>query len=172
MKSADGDAPGRAKPEIVLRQPKPGDLGWIIQRHAQIYLDEYGWGENFESVCADIVADFARKHDPAYERCWIAEMNGQNAGSVFLVKEADGVARLRLLLVDPAARGHGLGWRLTEECLAFARQCGYRRVVLWTHEILTAARQIYTRAGFKLVKSEAMRNFGQDVVSEHWELEL
>ena len=105
MKSADGDAPGRAKPEIVLRQPKPGDLGWIIQRHAQIYLDEYGWGENFESVCADIVADFARKHDPAYERCWIAEMNGQNAGSVFLVKEADGVARLRLLLVDPAARG-------------------------------------------------------------------
>lgn len=164
--------PAKQAPPILLRQPRPGDLGWVVQRHAQIYGAEYGWADNFEGVCAQIVADFARQNDPVCERCWIAEMDGGNVGSVFLVREAEGVARLRLLLVDPIARGHGLGARLTEECLAFARQSGYRRVVLWTHEVLTAARHIYARAGFRLLSSEAKHNFGQDVVSEHWELAL
>jgi DNA-binding MarR family transcriptional regulator/GNAT superfamily N-acetyltransferase len=158
--------------EIVLRDPRPGDLGWIVQRHAELYLQEYGWAEDFEGICAQIVADFAKNHDPARERCWIAELDGRNVGCVFLVKDSDTVARLRLLLVDPAARGRGLGWQLTNECVRFARAKGYKRVTLWTHSLLTAARHIYARAGFRLTSSEAKRSFGQDVVSEHWDLVL
>jgi DNA-binding MarR family transcriptional regulator/GNAT superfamily N-acetyltransferase len=166
-------APDRKEPsEITLRQPRPGDLGWVVQRHAQLYLEEYGWADNFEGVCAEIVADFARKSDPACERCWIADMDGENVGSVFLVKETESIARLRLLLVDPVARGRGLGRRLTDECVQFARACGYRRITLWTHQVLTAARHVYERAGFRLTSSEAKRNFGRDVVSEHWDLVL
>jgi DNA-binding MarR family transcriptional regulator/GNAT superfamily N-acetyltransferase len=161
-----------ALPEIVLRQPRPGDLGWVVARHAELYRQEYGWAENFEGLCAQIVADFAGKFDPKSERCWIAEMDGQNVGSAFLVKNTETIARVRLLLVDPAARGRGLGTRLTEECIQFARQNGYRTVTLWTHEVLTAARHIYERAGFRLTSSEKRRSFGHDVVSENWDLPL
>ena len=162
----------KAGSEIMLRQPRPGDLGWVVARHAELYAREYGWGENFEGLCAQIVADFAQKLDPECERCWIAEMDGQNVGSVFLVRETDTVARLRLLLVDPVARGRGVGRRLTEECIRFARRCGYRSITLWTHQVLAAARHIYERAGFRLTSSEARRSFGCDVVSEHWDLPL
>jgi DNA-binding MarR family transcriptional regulator/GNAT superfamily N-acetyltransferase len=157
---------------VVLRNPKAGDLGWVVQRHAELYFEEYGWTDNFEGVCAEIVADFIRKFDPARERCWIAEMDGRNVGCVLLVKDSDEVARIRLLLVDPLARGRGLGTRLINECVRFARERGYRKITLWTHSILTAARLIYERAGFRLKSSEKMRNFGKDVVSEHWDLVL
>ena len=130
------------------------------------------WGDEFEGVCAQIVADFAGKFDPRRERGWIAELAGQNVGSVLLAKETDEVARLRLLLVEPSARGLGIGRRLTEECIRFARSSGYRRVTLWTHSVLTAARHIYRQAGFRLTSSEKRRSFGQDVVSEHWDLTL
>jgi len=161
-----------AASEIILRDPRPGDLGWVVARHAELYAREYGWAENFEGVCAQIVADFASKYDPRYDRGWIAEMDGGNVGSVFLVKDSERVARLRLLLVEPAARGRGLGTRLTEACIRFARERGYQSVTLWTHSVLTAARHVYERAGFRLRSSEAKRNFGQDVVSEHWDLAL
>jgi DNA-binding MarR family transcriptional regulator/GNAT superfamily N-acetyltransferase len=158
--------------EIILRQPRPGDLGWVVARHAELYAREYGWAEDFEGLCAQIVADFVSKHDPKCERCWIAEMDGQHVGSVFLVKDSNKVARLRLLLVDPVARGRGLGTRLTKECIQFARQCRYESITLWTHKVLTAARHVYERAGFRLTSSEARRSFGQDVISEHWDLVL
>jgi DNA-binding MarR family transcriptional regulator/GNAT superfamily N-acetyltransferase len=161
-----------AEPEIVLREPKPGDLGWIVARHGVLYGEEYGWGNEFEGLCAQIVADFAKNFDPRCERCWIAELDGENVGSIFLVKDTEGVARLRLLLVEPSARGLGIGKRLTEECVRFARACGYRRITLWTHSVLTAARHIYEQAGFKLTSSEKRRSFGQQVVSEHWDLTL
>jgi DNA-binding MarR family transcriptional regulator/N-acetylglutamate synthase-like GNAT family acetyltransferase len=158
--------------QIVLRQPRPGDLGWVVARHAELYAEEYGWAENFEGVCAQIVADFAAKFDESCERCWIAEMGGRKVGCVFLVKDSAKVARLRLLLVDPLARGRGLGTRLTDEAVRFAREWGYRSITLWTHRVLTGARLIYERAGFRLTSSKKMRNFGQDVVSEHWDLPL
>jgi DNA-binding MarR family transcriptional regulator/GNAT superfamily N-acetyltransferase len=158
--------------EIILRDPRPGDLGWVIGRHAELYLQEFGWAENFEGVCAQIVADFTSNYDPNYDRGWIAEMDGQNVGSAFLVKDTERRARLRLLLVEPVARGRGLGTRLTDECIRFARERGYQSITLWTHSVLTAARHIYERAGFRLRSSEAKRNFGLDVVSEHWDLAL
>lgn len=163
---------GRGRADVVLRAPKTGDFGWIVQRHAVLYQREYGWAEEFEGVCAQIVADFAKTFDPRWERGWIAELNGQNVGSVLLAKDSDEVARLRLLLVEPAARGLGIGKRLTDECVRFARECGYRRMTLWTHRVLTAARHIYTQAGFQLTSSEPRRSFGQDVVSEHWDMSL
>jgi GNAT superfamily N-acetyltransferase len=157
---------------VLLREPKPGDLGWIVARHGVLYAEEYGWGDNFEGLCAQIVADFVEKFDPKRERCWIAELHGQNVGSIFLVKDTDEVARLRLLLVEPSARGLGIGRRLTGECIRFARERGYRSITLWTHSVLTAARHIYQEAGFRLTSSEARRSFGQDVVSEYWDLTL
>jgi DNA-binding MarR family transcriptional regulator/GNAT superfamily N-acetyltransferase len=162
----------KAQSDIILRQPRPGDLGWVVARHAELYAREYGWAENFEGLCAQIVADFVSKHDPKCERCWIAEMDGQNVGSAFLVKDSEKVARLRLLLVDPVARGRGLGTRLTDECIRFARQRRYQSITLWTHSVLTAARHIYERAGFRLTSSETRRSFGQNVISEHWDLAL
>src|SRR5215468_14806 len=162
--------PGGA--DVILRAPKAGDLGWMVERHAVLYEREYGWGEEFEAVCAQIVADFASKLDPCCERGWIAELAGQRVGSVLLVKDSDEVARLRLLLVEPAARGRRIGKLLTDECVRFARQCGYRRITLWTHSVLTAARHIYEQAGFRLTSSEKRRSFGQDVVSEHWDMRL
>jgi len=162
----------KAAGEIALRDPRPGDLGWVVARHAELYQREFGWADNFEGVCAQIVADFAASYDPKFDRGWIAEMDGQNVGCVFLVKDSAEVARLRLLLVEPVARGRGLGTRLTDECVRFARACGYRRITLWTHQVLTPARHIYQRAGFTLTSSEARRNFGQNVVSEHWDLVL
>jgi DNA-binding MarR family transcriptional regulator/GNAT superfamily N-acetyltransferase len=158
--------------DIALRRPKTGDLGWVVTRHAELYAREYQWTEPFEGVCAQIVADFANKFDPKCERGWIAEVDGQNVGCVFLVKDSAKVARLRLLLVDPAARGRGLGTRLTDECIRFARECGYERITLWTHSILTAARHTYEKAGFHLTSSEKRKSFGQDVVSEYWDLVL
>jgi DNA-binding MarR family transcriptional regulator/GNAT superfamily N-acetyltransferase len=163
---------GRGRADVTLRAPRAGDFGWIVQRHAVLYQREYGWGEDFEGVCAQIVADFAKTFDPRCERGWIAQLNGQNVGSVLLAKETDEVARLRLLLVEPAARGLGIGKRLTDECVRFARGCGYRRMTLWTHSVLTAARHIYAHAGFRLTSSEPRRSFGQDVVSEHWDMKL
>jgi DNA-binding MarR family transcriptional regulator/GNAT superfamily N-acetyltransferase len=156
----------------ILRAPKPGDFGWMIARHAELYGAEYGWIAPFEGLCAQIVADFANDNDPKCERCWIAEMNGENVGCVMLVKDKPGVARIRLLLVDPKARGLGLGARLVDECIAFARRAGYRKITLWTHKVLTAARHVYQSAGFKLTGTEKHRSWGRPVVSEFYDLEL
>jgi DNA-binding MarR family transcriptional regulator/GNAT superfamily N-acetyltransferase len=161
-----------AKPEIVLREPRPGDLGWIVARHGTLYAEEYGWGENFEGLCAQIVAEFAANYDARRERCWIAEMDGENVGSVLLVKDSDDIARIRLLLVDPVARGRGLGTRLTDECVRFAKAAGYRGITLWTHSVLTAARHVYSKAGFTLTSSEKRKSFGKQVVSEIWDLKF
>jgi DNA-binding MarR family transcriptional regulator/N-acetylglutamate synthase-like GNAT family acetyltransferase len=155
-----------------LRAPRPGDFGWIVARHAELYAKEYGWREPFEGLCAQIVADFVNKFDLKKERCWIAERNGENVGTVMLVKDKPGVARLRLLLVEPKARGLGIGARLTGECIRFARKAGYRSITLWTHSVLTGARHIYEKAGFTLTSREPRRSWGQDVVAEYWDLKL
>jgi DNA-binding MarR family transcriptional regulator/GNAT superfamily N-acetyltransferase len=155
-----------------LRAPVPGDFGWIVRRNAELYAQEYRWQSPFEGVCAQIVADFVNNYDPKRERCWIAEMEGENVGTVMLVKDRPGVARLRLLLVDPKARGLGLGAQLVDECVRFARRAGYEKITLWTHSVLTAARHIYEKAGFKLMRSEPHKSWGRPVVSEHWDLEL
>jgi DNA-binding MarR family transcriptional regulator/GNAT superfamily N-acetyltransferase len=161
-----------AERQYTLRAPKSGDFGWIVKRHAELYGGEYGWIAPFEGVCAQIVADFVNTFDRKRERCWIAEMNGENVGSIMLAKETDSVARIRLLLVDPKARGLGLGARLTDECIRFARRAGYKKMTLWTHRVLTAARHIYQKAGFELMRTERHRSWGRPVVSEHWDLEL
>jgi DNA-binding MarR family transcriptional regulator/GNAT superfamily N-acetyltransferase len=155
-----------------LRDPVPGDFGWIVKRHAELYALEYRWMEPFEGVCAQIVADFVNKFDAKHERCWIAEMNGENVGCIFVTKDSAKVARVRLLLVDPKARGLGLGARLTDEAIRFAREAGYAKMTLWTHSVLKAARHIYQKAGFKLMRSEKHKSWGQPVVSEYWDLEL
>jgi DNA-binding MarR family transcriptional regulator/GNAT superfamily N-acetyltransferase len=161
-----------AEPEIILREPKPGDLGWVVARHATLYAEEYGWGGNFEGLCAQIVAEFVANYDARRERCWIAEMDGETVGSVFLVKDTDEIARIRLLLVDPAARGRGVGMLLTQECARFAKAGGYRGITLWTHSVLTAARHIYAKTGFTLTSSEKRKSFGKQVVSEIWDLKF
>jgi DNA-binding MarR family transcriptional regulator/N-acetylglutamate synthase-like GNAT family acetyltransferase len=158
--------------DYILRAPRPGDFGWIVKRNAELYAREYRWTEPFEGVCAQIVADFVNKYDSSCERCWIAEMGGENVGSVMLAKDGADVARIRLLLVDPKARGLGLGARLTDEAIRFARSAGYRKVTLWTHNVLGAARHIYQKAGFKLTRSEPHQSWGQPVVSEFYDLEL
>jgi DNA-binding MarR family transcriptional regulator/GNAT superfamily N-acetyltransferase len=156
-----------------LRAPVPGDFGWVVKRHAEIYAAEYRWIEPFEGLCAQIVADYANANDPACERCWIAELDGENVGCIFLVKDTEpGVARIRLLLVDPKARGLRLGARLVDESVNFARQAGYRKITLWTHSNLAAARHIYQKAGFKLMRTEQHESWGQPVTSEHYDLEL
>ena len=163
----------KPQPAYVLRAPKPGDFGWIVSRHAELYAQEYGWIEPFEGLCAQIVADFVNNFDSKLERCWIAELNGENVGCVMLVKdEQPGVARLRLLLVDPKARGLGLGAKLVDECVHFARSAGFTKITLWTHSVLSAARHVYERAGFTLTGSEPRHTWGQDVVAEFWDLDL
>jgi DNA-binding MarR family transcriptional regulator/GNAT superfamily N-acetyltransferase len=158
---------------VVLRPHGPGDMGWITERHGVVYAREYGWNGHIEAVTARICADFLDGYDPALERCWIAEREGQRLGCVFLVKdEATGVARLRLLMVDPAARGLGLGKRLVAECIAFARAADYREIVLWTHAVLTAARGIYAAEGFQLEGTWTHDVFGAPEVSETWRLVL
>lgn len=159
-------------PAVRLREPQPGDLGWVVERHGVLYAREFGWGEGFEGLVAGIVADFARAADAAHERCWIATRGEERLGCVFVARDDASTARLRLLLVESQARGLGLGRRLVAECLAFARAAGYRRMVLWTHANLAAARRLYAEAGFRLTQSEARHSFGQDVVSETWELQL
>ena len=161
-----------AKGDITLRAHRPGDMGWVVERHGVLYQEEYGWGALFEALVADIVAKFLRDFDAKREYCWIAERGGERVGSVFVVKESRDVAKLRLLLIEPGARGEGLGKRLVQQCIDFARRKGYRKLVLWTHANLTAARAIYTKLGFRLVKAEAHRQFGVPVVGEFWELKL
>ncbi|MBN9050359.1 MAG: MarR family transcriptional regulator [Rhizobiales bacterium] len=157
---------------FILRAPAPGDFGWIVARHGEIYGRDYGWLGPFEGLCARIAADFVEKHDPRRERCWIAERDGARAGSIFLMKDSDETARIRLLLVEPWARGHGIGERLTQECIAFARAAGYRHVTLWTHSILTSARRIYQRAGFTLTATKPHSDWGPEIVGETWDLKL
>jgi DNA-binding MarR family transcriptional regulator/GNAT superfamily N-acetyltransferase len=159
-------------PPAVLRDPRPGDMGWVVQSHGSLYAREYGFDSSFESLVAEISAKFLASFDASRERCWIAERDGAQVGSVFLVRHSDDVAKLRLLLVDPAGRGQRLGHRLVAESVAFARQCGYRKITLWTQSILVAARRIYQDAGFVLVGTEPHRSFGQSLIGETWELEL
>ena len=166
-----GEAPSPPVP-YLLRPPRPGDMGWIVSRHGALYGEEYGWDERLEALTAEIVAAFVRNQDHKRERCWIAERDGENVGSVLLVRETDEVARLRLLLVEPSARGLGIGARLVEEALRFAREARYRRITLWTHSVLTAARHVYERAGFTLVESNEHNEFGKTLVGETWQLEL
>lgn len=163
---------GRPAAAPILRGPRPGDIGWVVQSHGAFYAAEYGFDASFEALVAEIAGQFLASYDPGRERCWIAEYNGAQAGSLFLVRDSDDVAKLRLLLVTPEARGHRLGDRLLSEAIGFARQCGYRKITLWTQSILIAARRLYQNAGFELVGSEPHRSFGQNLIGETWELRL
>jgi DNA-binding MarR family transcriptional regulator/GNAT superfamily N-acetyltransferase len=161
-----------AQSEVYFRTHRPGDMGWVVERHGSLYYREYGWNEQFEALVAEIAAEFIRKFDASRERCWIAERDGRRVGCVFIVAKNRSTAKLRLFLVEPEARGLGLGHALVDECVRFARAVGYRRVVLWTQNILVAARHVYAGAGFKRTARERHHSFGHDLVGETWELEL
>ncbi|HET8967451.1 MAG TPA: helix-turn-helix domain-containing GNAT family N-acetyltransferase [Candidatus Acidoferrum sp.] len=156
----------------LLRPHRPGDMGWIVHRQAILYAEEYGWDETYEALAAEIVAQFIRNYDPKRERCWIAEKDGARVGAVFVAKASDEVAKLRLLHVESETRGLGIGKRLVEECVRFARQTGYQKMTLWTQSILHAARHLYEQAGFHVVQEEQHHSFGKDLTAETWELRL
>jgi len=162
-----------AKPQaVILRDPAPGDIGWVVQQHGEIYAREYGWDSSFEALVAGIAGEFLLKFQPEWERCWIAELNGERVGAIFVVRKSASVAQLRLLILAPAARGLGLGGRLVDECIAFARRKGYKKMVLWTNSDLVAARAIYAKRGFLLTKSEPHESYGKQLVGETWEMKL
>jgi len=167
-----GDKSVKGPETFVLRDPRPGDMGWVIHRHGALYAKEYGWDERFEVLVARIVAEFIDNYKPRRERCIIAELDGESAGCAFLVQRSETDAQLRLLLVEPEARGLGLGTRLVRECVTFAKQAGYQRIVLWTANVLTQARRIYSKAGFRVIEEEAQHRFGKDLIFETWELIL
>lgn len=166
------DAEDDRAPRVTVRSQRPGDIGWVVERHGALYWEEYGWDERFEALVAGIVAKFVDHLDSKRERSWIAELDGERVGCVFCVKKSTHVAKLRLLLVEPRARGLGIGSRLADECITFARSAGYRELVLWTNDVLVAARRIYERAGFELIKSERHRSFGKALVGQNWRLRL
>lgn len=159
-------------PSFIIREHRPGDMGWIIQRHAEIYADEYNWNSNFETLVAEIGAKFLRDIKPDRERCWIAERNGVNVGCVLMVERSKTVAQLRLLLVEPSARGLGIGNSLVNQCIAFARLAGYKSMRLWTNDVLHSARKIYQAAGFALIEEEVHNQFGPSLTSQTWEMKL
>ena len=157
---------------VTFTAPRPGDIGWIIHRHGVLYAQEYGWNEQFEALVGQVASEFLRKNNSKRERCWIARLNGQIVGSVFLVAQSRTTAKLRLLYVEPSARGHGIGRKLVDRCITFARRAGYRKMVLWTNSILHAARRIYEEKGFRLVREESNKRFGPKLVAQTWELRL
>jgi DNA-binding MarR family transcriptional regulator/N-acetylglutamate synthase-like GNAT family acetyltransferase len=167
-----GDGQKAGAPSYILRPHQPGDMGWIIHRHGVLYAEEYGWDETFEALVAKIAAAFVENFDRRRERCWIAERDGEVVGSVLLIKDSEEVAKLRLLYVEPKARGLSIGSRLVAECIGFARRSGYQKVTLWTNDILVSARRIYEAAGFSLVREEPHHSFGRDLVGQYWELPL
>ena len=173
MQSLLDPAAAPAKPQAaILRDPAPGDIGWVVQQHGEIYAREYGWDSSFEALVAQIAGEFLLKFQPEWERCWIAELHGERMGSIFVVRKSASVAQLRLLILSPAARGLGLGGKLVDECIAFARRKGYKKMVLWTNSDLVAARAIYAKRGFQLVKSEPHESYGKQLVGETWEMKL
>ena len=163
------------KPTITLRDPQPGDMGWVVQQHGEVFWREYRWDMRFEALVASIVAGYVTNYQSEFEKCWIAEVNGVPAGSAFVVRKSPRsttTAQLRMLILSPEARGLGLGGKLTDECIAFAREKGYKKMTLWTNACLLAPRAIYVKRGFKLVKAEPYQGFGHDLVGETWELKL